>query len=263
MHSQCASPRPASRGQQRAASSCCSRTLTVLLSGSLLKWSSVTPSSLSQHRPSTVCVLLRLSADPGPEHRETVLRGQGPRHRHAALEGLEHEAVRPLPAWKLVSPKVCDILEELRAVQEDPSLSFPFAPIWPTSLRGSRRVAVGRRRLKLLGIVSSAPSQTAPVGFGFDWERSSRARCRAASGREPDAGGREEHREGAESGPRLPGAGVPLQAGPGAAGLPSAPHRPARRRRHPPPGRRRRASGGQEDPGPAEPGEGLFPMSPF
>jgi len=73
----------------------------------------------------------------------------------------------------------------------------------------------------------------------------------------------QEHREGAESGPRLPGADVPLQAGPGAAGLPSAPHRPARRRRHPPPGRRRRASGGQEDPGPAEPGEGLFPMSPF
>lgn len=49
-----------------------------------------------------------------------------------------------------------------------------------------------------------------------------------------------EHSKGCESGPRLPGGYMPLQPWSEAAGLPSAPHRPARHLWHPPLGRRQR-----------------------
>lgn len=62
---------------------------------------------------------------------------------------------------------------------------------------------------------------------------------------------------------------MPLQPGPGAAGLPSAPHRPARHLRRPPLGRGQRCqlpavqrATNAEDPGHAEEGEGHFPVNP-
>ena len=78
----------------------------------------------------------------------------------------------------------------------------------------------------------------------------------------------QEHSKGCESGPRLPGGGVLLQPGPGAAGLPSALHRPARHLWHPPLGRRQRAqhpavqrATDTENPGHAEAGQGHLPVS--
>lgn len=78
----------------------------------------------------------------------------------------------------------------------------------------------------------------------------------------------QEHSKGCESGPRLPGGGLPLWPRPAAAGVPSVAHLPARRLWRPPLDPRWRLAPtavqwvtNAKDPGEAEEDEGLLPLS--